>query len=97
MAKIELYVVTSENPDVEKLNQIKVEIIRKFGGLTAIRDSEGYWIDESGKICVDFVEIWQILTSDVDVAYIKAISERLKAICKQKSQLYTINDKPFFI
>jgi hypothetical protein len=103
--KIELYVVTSELygkdkvetlSNLKQLEELKRGLCEKYGGLTVIKNCEGLWLNE-GKLYVDKVEIWRIFTDDLDVALIKAFAISLKVICKQQSQLYTIDDKAFFV
>lgn len=96
MAKIEIYVVTTLNPDKSLIEEAKTRICEKFGGLTIISNCEGLWLD-SGKICADKVEIWRIVTNDIDAQFVNNIATSLREICGQKSQFYTIDDKPFFI
>ncbi len=109
MVKIELYVVTTENPDAQQLEQLKVELCKEFGGLTVIPNCEGYWLDDprrfqDGKFGVkpkmekDSVQIWVILSSTVITSsVIMKYIERLKQICSQKVQLFVVNGMPYFV
>lgn len=96
MAKIEIYVVTTLNPKIETLNEYKKALCKKFGGLTIIPNCSGLWINAHGEVENDEVEIWQILTHDIDAKFINDISEQIRISCGQKTQLYTMDDKPFF-
>jgi hypothetical protein len=106
-ATYKIYVVTTE---IEKLNENikrlayglieeeKRKISDKFGGLTVYKNCEGYFTDESKTLCVDSVEVWEIITDAIITAqtFIN-YGERLKAICKQKSQMITINGRRYFV
>jgi hypothetical protein len=95
--KIEIYVVTTENPDKTKLDAVKVELCGKFNGLTVIKDCDGLWLD-NGKLTQDNVQIWTIVSSTVITAgEIMEYAEKLKAICHQKVQLVTVNGQPYFV
>jgi hypothetical protein len=95
--RIELYVVTTENPDVEQLEQVKVQLSKEFGGLTVVPNCKGYWVDNE-KLYVDCTEIWIILSSTVITpSSIMKYAEQLKKICSQKSQLFSVNNQPYFV
>lgn len=106
MCKIEIYCVTTEVyrsvnklatlSKLAELEELKKDLSAKYGGLTIFRNVEGLWLD-NGQLYVDRVEVWRILTSDLDAKYIDNVAQKLKAICEQKSQLYTINDEAHFI
>lgn len=95
--KLEIYVVLTENPDKTKLDALKVELSNKFGGLTLINNCEGLWVD-NGKLYLDNVQIWRILSSTVITEKeIMPYILQLKSLCNQKSQLFTVNDYPYFV
>lgn len=99
MVKIEIYVVTTPNNDKAKLEleQLKVELCNEFGGLTVVPNCTGYW-QNNGKLDYDDVEIWTILSATVITASaILKYAERLKVLCSQKSQLFTVNNFPYFV
>ena len=99
--KVELYVVTSllsktePNPELE---QLKGELCNKFGGLTVIDNCTGYWLNQNKVLEYDNVQIWRILTNEVITAKtMMQYAERLKSVCKQKVQLFTIGDMPYYV
>jgi|SRR5208337_1993937 len=95
--RVELYVVTTNNPDKAKLEEIKAKLCDVFGGLTVIPNCEGYWMDGT-KMVTDETQIWVILSSTVITTKdILPFAEQLKLICQQKSQLFTVNGTPYFI
>ena len=103
--RIEIYCVTSELygkdkvetlSNLKQLEELKRGLCEKYGGLTIIKNCEGLWLNE-GKLYVDEVEIWRILSHNLNTELIKNVAQKLKAICKQKSQLYTIDDVAYFI
>lgn len=97
-AKYEWYVVTSKNPDKEKLSEIQKELCKKFGGLTILRNCSGLWVNHSGNIDSDKVEIWRVLTDSIVLpSEAITIGEKLKAICQQESQLFTVNENPYYV
>jgi hypothetical protein len=98
MAKIEIYVVTTLNPSERQLTAIKESIAEKYGGLSIIRNVEGLWFNpKTQKLDTDKVEIWRIVTNDIDAKFINDVAFSLKIVCGQTCQLYTIDDKPFFL
>jgi hypothetical protein len=111
MVKIEIYVVTTElkqNPSTlhdnerakarKALDQLKVELCREFGGLTVVPNCTGYWRNENLELECDDTEIWIILSSTVITSSaILKYAERLKVLCSQKSQLFTVNNFPYFV
>jgi len=108
--KVEIFVVRSEKEDKWLLEMAKELLIEAFGGLTIIPNCKGFWLEDTQpnqtiktkkpKICEDSVEIWLIYT-DSPKHYAEYNAKRLSAMIKeatvQKSQLYVINDKPYFI
>jgi hypothetical protein len=102
--RIEIFVVLTEleaKHDINgktRLNEdLKVEIVREFGGLTETGIETGYWLDND-KICADIVKRWIIYADSSDtVAIIDAFAKRIKKITSQKTQLYTIDGKAYFI
>lgn len=96
--KLEIYVVTSKNPDKAKLSEIQRELCKKYGGLTIIRNCSGLWVNHIGNLDSDKVEIWRVLTDKIVLpSEAIAIGEKLKAICEQESQLFTCNDNPYYV
>ena len=93
--RIEIFVVKTLNPNQNRLDKIKDALIRVFGGLTIIPNCEGLWLNEKGIICHDKVEIWLIYTDFKEQTIMKALEPyltRIKAITKQTSQAYTLNE-----
>lgn len=110
LVTIQLYVVTTkitkdmtyltfeEKEALEQLEELKTEVCLKFGGFTIIPNCVGYWVNAQHKIEKDIVEIWQIVNHGIFTeAQIRSISEKLKRICAQKEQLFTINGNPYLI
>ena len=98
MAKYEWYVVTTKNPDKEKLSEIQKELCKRYGGLTVLRNCSGLWVNHSGNIDTDKVEIWRVLTNKIVLpSEAIKVGEQLKAICQQESQLFTVNDNPYYV
>lgn len=98
MAKYEWYVVTTKNPDKEKLSEIQKELCKRYGGLTVLRNCSGLWVNHSGNIDTDKVEIWRVLTDSIVLpSEAIKVGEQLKAICQQESQLFTVNDNPYYV
>jgi hypothetical protein len=86
-----------EDERKQQLEQLKVELCKKFGGLTVIDNCEGYWTD-NGQLIKDDVQIWRILSTDVITPKdIMPYAERLKSVCKQKVQLFTVADMPYYV
>lgn len=97
MARYEIFVVTTEHPNVEQLEALRVELSNKFGGVTVVPNCRGYWVGNE-KLYVDCTEIWLILSSTViPVSAIMDYAERLKKLCNQQSQLFAINNQPYFV
>lgn len=95
--KLEIYVVLTQNPDKTKLDSVKVELSNKYGGLTLINNCEGFWVD-NGKLYLNVVQIWRILSSTIITEKdILPYIQQLKTLCNQKSQLFTVNDNPYFV
>lgn len=110
MAKYEIYVVTSgiakdltymtfeEKQAFEQLEDLRLQLIQKFGGMTVIENTKGYWINEKGELIKDIVDIWVILTNAVITPKeMMWYGEKLRQICKQESQLISCNGTPYFI
>ena len=100
--KIEIFVVTTELKEklcsLNKLEELKVELCKEFGGLTVIPNCKGYWMDND-KLINDDVEIWTIYTNSEYGVYgkINAYSLQIKAICNQKTQLFALDGHVYFI
>ena len=100
MTEIKIYVVTSElKHDYERdcLTQLKIELLSKFNGLTVIKNCEGLWLDENKKIITDTVDIWQIVTHEYNLNYLWEVNEKLRRVCKQTAQLFTVDGHPFHV
>jgi hypothetical protein len=101
--RIELYVVkTKATAKVNlELYAIKKEIIKEYGGLTELKEAKGYWLNSGGEIEYDTITIWVILEKDgaenTEYPMIERYAKRIKLITKQQSQLFTINNQPYFI
>lgn len=96
--KLELYVVLTKNPDKAQLNQIKVRLCEKYGGLTVMGNCHGLWLNHMGNLDSDKVEIWRVITDKIVLpSEAITIGEQLKAICAQESQMLTINDHAYFV
>jgi hypothetical protein len=98
--KLEIYVVTTEislKCERDALELLKIRLCEQFGGLTESATAKGYWLD-NGKLVTDVVTVWTILSATVITeSSIRNVIEAIKRICRQKSQLITINDKPYFV
>jgi hypothetical protein len=99
--KIELFVVTtnlSTKADLLALDQLKVKLAGIFGGLSVYQHIKGYW-EFNGKLEHDDVEDWVIYSLTESDIYntIKSVSLDLKALCNQKSQLFVINNVPYYV
>jgi len=105
--RIEIFVVKTEIDNnmpylvkigcLKGLEDLKAKICSEFGGLTEISNFKGYWLNE-GKICVDIGDLWLIYTDSTDtVAIIDDFAKRIKKLTAQKSQLYTIDNKAYFV
>ena len=56
------------------------------------------WVNHSGNIDSDKVEIWRVLTDSIVLpSEAITIGEKLKAICQQESQLFTVNENPYYV
>lgn len=98
MVEIKIFVVTTEKPDNIALEELKVQLCEKFGGLTESATAKGLWLDKDGKICEDDVKIWTIYTDlPNSTSIIDGIAKRIKIITFQHSQMYVINNKPKFV
>ena len=96
--KLEIYVVTTKHPNVLALENIQKQLCDKFGGLTIIPNCSGLWVNHSGNIDTDKVEIWRVLTDSIVLpSEAITIGEKLCHICEQEEQLVTVNDKPYFV
>lgn len=107
--RIELYVVTTnlyknlnyltyeEKTNIEKLEKVKAEIIKEFGGLTVIPNNKGFWINDSNQMVSDNVDIWLIFTYNCCEKSVNAYSLQIKAITTQCSQLYVIDNKSHMV
>jgi hypothetical protein len=105
--KIELYVVKpykditrltyEEKQAIDKLEALKVQLCKQFGGLTESATAKGYWLN-NGKLIHDDVTVWTIFsTTDVKTSDVENIGETVRKICSQEVQLIVINDKPTFL
>ena len=104
--RIELYIVTTENPDLERLKELKVKLCYSFGGLTKPSDFEGYWAKTSDLI-TDVGEVWVIFTEYGlngilhgrlgSLHTIFDVAQELRELCKQNTQLVTVNDIPLYV
>ena len=103
--RIEIFVITTElkngfPENAEKWSQledIKMEIIHEFGGLTESEEEKGYW-SSNGSICVDSVKRWLIYANDnYSIVKIEDFAKNIKAITAQKSQVFAINETLHFI
>jgi len=95
MAEIAIYVVTTEVKahEEKQLTKIKTELAKRYGGSTVFKAKEGNWFNpQTRKLEFDKVEVWQIITDKVDGQFIDDVTQRIKAITKQKSQLWTKNE-----
>lgn len=98
MAKYEWYVVTTKKPNVLALENIQKQLCDKFGGLTIIPNCKGLWVNHVGNLDSDKVEIWRVLTNKIVLpSEAIKVGEQLKAICQQESQLFTVNDNPYYV
>lgn len=100
MAKDLTYMTYEEKTAIEQLEEIKLKLIEEYGGLTVIPNCIGYWLDQNRKLETDKVEIWIILKKTEDLenefAIIEDYAKKIKLITKQKSQLFQINENPFY-
>lgn len=98
MCKYEWYVVVSKHPNKLALENLQKDLCKKYGGLTILKNCEGLWVNHAGNIDADKVEIWRVLTDKIVLpSEAIKIGEQLKAICQQESQLFTVNDNPYFV
>jgi len=100
MVEIKIYVVTTDlkhNYEFDVVNKLKIELISKFGGLTVIKNAEGLWLDADKNIIVDTTDIWQIVTTDYNANYLWEVNEKLRRVCKQTAQLFTVDGNPYFV
>jgi hypothetical protein len=91
-----------------ELMRVQNEILRQFGGATVIPNAKGLWINQSGTLFKDSVEIW-LIYANTDKSFeenaqkkqitedITAFNERIKKITSQDSQAYGIDGKLFFV
>jgi hypothetical protein len=106
--QIKIYVVRTETDKDISLNALvhdcKLRVLNEYGGLTVIPNCLGLWVDDSTvqttgfkDICIDNVEIWEIWTEHLDKEQLRNIALEIKTCTKQKSQLYTVNFKSYFV
>lgn len=108
--KIEIFVVKTaiealtEEYDRRKvelrLENVKRALIKLFGGCTTIKACVGAWIDETGFLVEDSVEIWQIYVAKLEHVSKTALNAHLAyirdATCQQKLA-FAINNEIAFI
>jgi len=87
---------------LNELEDLKDALAIMFGGLTIIQDCQGIWHDSAKRsIENDYpVDIWLIYTDFKERTIKKALEPylpKIKALTLQKTQLYTINHKAFFL
>jgi hypothetical protein len=81
-----------------KLINVRNLLIKAFGGLTVIPNANGFWINKSGLIEGDSVEIWLIYTDIEDSKLvIRGFAKQIKKITAQDSQAFGIDGKLFFV
>jgi len=106
MTQIKIYIVTTKlnlsepfNLDYYLISE-KLKLSLLFGGLTEdLNTKNGYWINEKEKkLEKDKVIIWEILTDKpINRKKLSGIIRTIKRKTQQISQLYTIDNKPFFL
>jgi hypothetical protein len=101
IAKDLTYLTYEEKKNLEDLETIKKEIIHEYSGLTVLPNCFGYWLDQNGKLETDKVDLWIILKKTGDIenefAIIEDFAKKIKLLTKQKSQLFQINENPYFV
>lgn len=83
------------------LNHMKKALIDIFGGITISDETKtGFWKNQKGQIEKDSVRIWEILVEKYEFEKFKELRKilhEIKRITKQKCQLYTINNEPYYL
>lgn len=111
MTEIKIFVVKTElkrkkgnlsslqKIELTVLNNLKEELIRKYGGLTEISNFKGYW-NNNGEIWEDTGDLWLIYGSFSESTIINElipILRQIRATTNQLSQAYAINNEIGFI
>jgi hypothetical protein len=95
-----IYVVkTNIRLTCEKMALVLVqkELSLEYGGLTIIPNCSGLWVNDKNEFETDNVEIWEVVSHNLDINFILKIAQELKQICTQKCQFFTINGNPFYL
>jgi hypothetical protein len=92
--RIQIFVVKTEKPNVQVLEQLRKSLVKMFHGLSIIPDVKGYWVNDKGKEDKDKVEIWEIYTdtSGFNNEEFMDIMKEIKTVTKQSVQAVGINN-----
>jgi hypothetical protein len=95
-----IYVVkTNIRLTCEKMALVLVqkELSLEYGGLTIIPNCSGLWVNDKNEFETDNVEIWEVVSNHLNLTFITKIALQLKRICTQKTQMFTVNGKPYYL
>lgn len=87
----------SHDYERDVINKLKIELCKKFGGLTIIKNCEGLWLDADKNIIADKVDIWQIVTHEYGLNYLWEVNEKLRKVTNQSVQFFSIDGNPYFV
>lgn len=101
------YLTYEEKENLEKLEALQTQFLNEFGGLTVIKGCVGLWVNsETVKslgykaICKDNIDIWEIYTNRTiksSLPTLRDLNLKIKVLTKQISQMFTINNKAYFL
>lgn len=95
-----IYVVTTNiKRDCEKvaLELVKRELLFEYNGLTVYSNCSGLCVNDKNEIENDNVEVWEVISHNLDITFLQKIAQQLKRICTQTTQFFTIDGKPFYL
>ena len=101
MTEIKIFCVTTDiKHDYQRdcVKQLKTQLIKEFGGLTVIKDTEGLWLDEKNEIVTDSTDIWLIITNkEFLLNGLWELSEKLRKVTNQSVQFFSVDGLPFYV
>lgn len=96
--KVELFIplINQQNNTSihKKYNQLRIQLLSKFGGLTIYKRTpvEGLWNDENEKTVQDDIMIYEIMIQQVDLNYWKDLKRSLEKSLNQEEIIIRISD-----
>lgn len=98
--QIKIYVLNYKKHAI-LLDCLQIKLAKLFCGLSEYPNIKVYWISPNNVLITDNVTIWEIYTPNIIATELHTqliqVIKKIKAITSQQRQMYTINNKVYFV